>query len=140
MRLALRQVRFEHLAFRRADHDQIVVGTDTGGQLLPGVDFPYRLAVLELLDRAIVRRNIDVIADHGRPTEYEEARAGLASRHPVLTCPGNHDVRAPYRQVLLDEPEIPPIRTLFLAIRGQRARPAAVARVRDRLVAAASPR
>jgi predicted MPP superfamily phosphohydrolase len=44
------------------------------------------------------------IADHGRSAEYEEARAVLASRHPVLTCPGNHDVRAPYRQRLLDEP------------------------------------
>ena len=40
--------------------------------------------------------------------------------------------------VLLDEPEIPPIRTLFVAVRGQRARSAAVARVRDRLVAVAS--
>ena len=40
--------------------------------------------------------------------------------------------------VLLDEPEIPPIRTLFLGVRGQRARSAAVARVRDRLVAAAA--
>ncbi|WP_194908713.1 LysR family transcriptional regulator [Catenulispora rubra] len=40
--------------------------------------------------------------------------------------------------VLLDEPEIPPIRTLFVSVRGQRARSAAVARVRDRLVAVAS--
>lgn len=42
------------------------------------------------------------IADHGTPAEYEEARALLAtSRHPVFTCPGNHDVRAPYRKTLL---------------------------------------
>ena len=40
--------------------------------------------------------------------------------------------------VLLDEPEIPPIRTLFVGVRGQRARSASVARVRDRLVAVAS--
>jgi DNA-binding transcriptional LysR family regulator len=40
--------------------------------------------------------------------------------------------------VLLDEPEVPPIRTLFVAVRGQRARSAAVARVRDRLIAVAS--
>lgn len=44
------------------------------------------------------------IADHGEPAEYEQARKVLASRHEVLTCPGNHDVRGPYRQVLLDEP------------------------------------
>jgi Icc protein len=43
------------------------------------------------------------IADHGLPAEYEEARALLTSRHPVLTCPGNHDVRAPFREVLLGE-------------------------------------
>lgn len=41
------------------------------------------------------------IADHGLPEEYEEAREILASRHPVLVCPGNHDVRAPFREVLL---------------------------------------
>jgi 3',5'-cyclic AMP phosphodiesterase CpdA len=41
------------------------------------------------------------IADHGLPEEYEEARKILASRHPVLVCPGNHDVRAPFREVLL---------------------------------------
>ncbi|WP_141586048.1 metallophosphoesterase [Actinomadura sp. WMMA1423] len=44
------------------------------------------------------------VADHGEPAEYEQARKALASRHPVLTCPGNHDVRGPFREVLLDEP------------------------------------
>ncbi|MGC4953380.1 phosphodiesterase [Actinomadura citrea] len=44
------------------------------------------------------------IADHGEPAEYEQARKVLASGHPVLTCPGNHDRRGPYREVLLDEP------------------------------------
>jgi 3',5'-cyclic AMP phosphodiesterase CpdA len=45
------------------------------------------------------------IADHGEPAEYEQARKLLApSPHPVLACPGNHDVRGPYREVLLDEP------------------------------------
>jgi 3',5'-cyclic AMP phosphodiesterase CpdA len=43
------------------------------------------------------------IADHGLPAEYEEARALLAAPFPVLTCPGNHDVRAAYRKVLLGE-------------------------------------
>jgi 3',5'-cyclic AMP phosphodiesterase CpdA len=44
------------------------------------------------------------IADHGLPAEYEQARAiWSSSRHPVLTCPGNHDVRAAYRQDLLGE-------------------------------------
>jgi len=44
------------------------------------------------------------IADHGLPAEYEEAREVLASRHPVLICPGNHDVRAAFREFLLGEP------------------------------------
>ncbi|MFA1537500.1 phosphodiesterase [Actinomadura monticuli] len=44
------------------------------------------------------------IADHGEPAEYEQARKLLASPHPVLLCPGNHDVRGPFREVLLDEP------------------------------------
>ncbi|MFE4974636.1 phosphodiesterase [Kitasatospora sp. NPDC056651] len=43
------------------------------------------------------------LADHGLPEEYREVAEVLASRHPVLTCPGNHDVRAPYREVLLGE-------------------------------------
>ncbi|MFI0479855.1 metallophosphoesterase [Actinomadura sp. 9N215] len=44
------------------------------------------------------------IADHGAPAEYGQAREVLRSPHPVLMCPGNHDVRGPYRDVLLDEP------------------------------------
>ncbi|WP_121435816.1 phosphodiesterase [Actinomadura pelletieri] len=44
------------------------------------------------------------IADHGTPAEYRQAREVLRSPHPVLTCPGNHDARGPYREVLLDEP------------------------------------
>jgi 3',5'-cyclic-AMP phosphodiesterase len=42
------------------------------------------------------------IADHGDPAEYAEARELLVSPHRVLTCPGNHDVREPYQEVLLD--------------------------------------
>lgn len=41
------------------------------------------------------------IADHGAPEEYAAARELLVSRHPVLVCPGNHDVRGPFRRVLL---------------------------------------
>lgn len=44
------------------------------------------------------------IADHGHLTEYEEAARILAAPFPVLTCPGNHDVRAAYRKALLGEP------------------------------------
>ncbi len=40
--------------------------------------------------------------------------------------------------VALEEPEIPPIRTVFVAVRGQRVRSAPVVRVRDRLVAVAA--
>ncbi|MER5504995.1 metallophosphoesterase [Streptomyces sp. NPDC002766] len=49
------------------------------------------------------------IADHGTEAEYEEAARVLGLRDagapfPVLTCPGNHDVRAPYRKALLGRP------------------------------------
>ncbi|MFI0235253.1 metallophosphoesterase [Streptomyces sp. NPDC016845] len=52
------------------------------------------------------------IADHGAESEYEEAGELLGLHDPaapfpfpVLTCPGNHDSRAPYRAALLREPE-----------------------------------
>ncbi|MDF6042902.1 metallophosphoesterase [Streptomyces sp. JH14] len=41
------------------------------------------------------------IADHGEEAEYEEAARILAAPFPVLTCPGNHDVRQAYGKVLL---------------------------------------
>ncbi|GAA3438266.1 metallophosphoesterase [Kutzneria kofuensis] len=51
------------------------------------------------------------IADHGTEPEYEEVAGLLATVSvPVLTCPGNHDVRGPYRKALLgDEPTGGPI-------------------------------
>ncbi|MET8545821.1 metallophosphoesterase [Kitasatospora sp. NPDC004799] len=53
------------------------------------------------------------LADHGRPEEYREVAEALKSRHPVLICPGNHDSRAPYREVLLGEaPEEGPVNRL----------------------------
>ncbi|MFD0312443.1 phosphodiesterase [Streptomyces sp. NPDC127119] len=49
------------------------------------------------------------IADHGTEAEYGEAARLLglndpATPFPVLTCPGNHDSRGPYRKALLGEP------------------------------------
>ncbi|WP_018546552.1 metallophosphoesterase [Streptomyces sp. LaPpAH-108] len=45
------------------------------------------------------------IADHGTEPEYEAAARLLADfPAPVLCLPGNHDVRGPYRKVLLGEP------------------------------------
>lgn len=49
------------------------------------------------------------IADHGAEAEYEEAARLLGplgddTPFPVLTCPGNHDSRAPYRKALLGQP------------------------------------
>jgi Icc protein len=42
------------------------------------------------------------IADHGEPAEYELVRALFDDLpFPVLFCPGNHDVREPYRKALL---------------------------------------
>lgn len=41
------------------------------------------------------------VTDHGLPAEYEQARTILSSTHPLFTCPGNHDTRRAYREVLL---------------------------------------
>ena len=51
------------------------------------------------------------IADHGTEAEYEEvAQLFATATVPVLPCPGNHDVRGPYRKALLgDEPTAGPI-------------------------------
>jgi 3',5'-cyclic AMP phosphodiesterase CpdA len=43
------------------------------------------------------------VADHGTEAEYERVRSLLDVPAPVLLCPGNHDVREPFRRVLLDE-------------------------------------
>lgn len=58
---------------------------------------------------ANLRRPVDAIlvtgdiTDHGLPSEYEEAAKVLVAEEPVLLCPGNHDVREAYREVLLGE-------------------------------------
>lgn len=44
------------------------------------------------------------LADHGLAAEYEQVAKILSSRHRVLHCPGNHDKREAYREVLLGEP------------------------------------
>ena len=41
------------------------------------------------------------IADHGRPSEYAEARTILSAPCPVLFLPGNHDERDAFRRGLL---------------------------------------
>lgn len=58
------------------------------------------------VDALLVTGNI---ADHGTEAEYEEAARILELRggdapFPVLTCPGSHDSRAPYRKALLGLP------------------------------------
>jgi Icc protein len=47
------------------------------------------------------------LADHGLASEYLDVAKVLDSHWPVLHLPGNHDVRGPYREVLLDSPASP---------------------------------
>ncbi len=60
------------------------------------------------------------IADHGTEAEYEEAARILGLRggdapFPVLTCPGNHDSRVPYRKALLGvEPAEGPVNSVHV--------------------------
>jgi Icc protein len=43
------------------------------------------------------------LADHGLPEEYEQVAKLFSGSRPVLHCPGNHDVRGSYRELLLGE-------------------------------------
>ncbi|MGW6917758.1 phosphodiesterase [Kitasatospora sp. NPDC054939] len=68
----------------------------------------YLAALPGPLDAVLVTGDL---ADRGLPEEYELVAEVLATRTgpagarpPVLLCPGNHDIRAPYREVLLGEP------------------------------------
>ncbi|MGX6607138.1 metallophosphoesterase [Micromonosporaceae bacterium Da 78-11] len=45
------------------------------------------------------------VADHGVEAEYERVRELIDLDVPVLYCPGNHDVRGPYRKALLRAPD-----------------------------------
>ncbi|MFF4578468.1 metallophosphoesterase [Streptomyces sp. NPDC001389] len=58
------------------------------------------------------------IADNGTPAEYEQARKGLVSRHPLVVCPGNHDERTAFRRVLLGE-EDPSAAPVDRVLRGE---------------------
>jgi len=55
------------------------------------------------------------IADHGAIAEYRQAAELLDLPFPVLTCPGNHDVRAAFREGLIgDPPSDGPVNRLHL--------------------------
>jgi Icc protein len=58
----------------------------------------YLNATPQPIDAVLVTGDI---ADQGLASEYEEAREILSASFPIFTCPGNHDVRAAYRKVLL---------------------------------------
>lgn len=60
----------------------------------------YLRALPQPVDALLVTGDI---ADHGDEAEYDEAAGILAAPFPVLTCPGNHDVRSAYRKALLGE-------------------------------------
>ncbi|MGA4848446.1 metallophosphoesterase [Streptomyces sp. G5(2025)] len=80
----------------------IDVGADDGGRSVARTRtvMEYLNALPYDLDAVIVTGDI---ADHGTPEEYEAARELLTTRHPLLTCPGNHDDRAAFRAHLLGE-------------------------------------
>ena len=61
----------------------------------------YLAALPRPVDAVLVTGDV---ADHGQPAEYQTARELLRGPAPVLACPGNHDRRASFRRVLLDDP------------------------------------
>jgi 3',5'-cyclic-AMP phosphodiesterase len=62
----------------------------------------YLAALPRPVDAVLVTGDV---ADHGTADEYQAAREVLRSDAPVLACPGNHDLRAGFRRVLLDHPD-----------------------------------
>ncbi|MGK5552472.1 metallophosphoesterase [Actinomadura kijaniata] len=80
------------------------IGDDARGVERLRAVMAYLDALAVELDAVVVTGDV---ADHGRAGEYERAAEALASRHPVLVCPGNHDDRAAFRSVLLGEPASP---------------------------------
>jgi Icc protein len=62
----------------------------------------YLAALPRPVDAVLVTGDV---ADHGTAGEYRAAREVLRSEVPVLACPGNHDLRAPFRRVLLGHPD-----------------------------------
>jgi Icc protein len=61
----------------------------------------YLAALPRPVDAVLVTGDV---ADHGAVEEYRAARRLLRAPAPVLVCPGNHDQRANFRRVLLDDP------------------------------------
>ncbi|MER7282779.1 metallophosphoesterase [Dactylosporangium sp. NPDC000244] len=66
-----------------------------------GTVMDYLRGLLRPVDALLVTGDI---ADNGDEAEYEAAARLLAAPFPVLTCPGNHDIRAAYRTALAGEP------------------------------------
>lgn len=66
-----------------------------------GMAVAYLTALPGTVDAVLITGDI---ADRGTEEEYRQAREVLAplhERHPVLLCPGNHDSRPEFREVLL---------------------------------------
>jgi 3',5'-cyclic AMP phosphodiesterase CpdA len=81
--------------------------TDTHfGHELGEAAYRTRLVLDELLrmdPRPDVLVHSGDVADHGYAEEYDEAVQVLSTwEGPLVICPGNHDVRAPYVAAFLD--------------------------------------
>ena len=86
--------------------------TDTHfGHELGEAAYRTRLVLDELLrmdPRPDVLVHSGDVADHGYAEEYDEAVQVLSTwEGPLVICPGNHDVRAPYVAAFLDGAEGP---------------------------------
>lgn len=62
----------------------------------------YLRALPRLPDALLITGDI---AEHGDPAAYEEAVGILDAPFPVLSCPGNHDIRDAYNKALLHHPD-----------------------------------
>ncbi|MEU9997471.1 metallophosphoesterase [Streptomyces sp. NPDC050848] len=67
------------------------------------------------LDAVVVTGDI---ADHGLASEYARVRELLRTRHPLLVCPGNHDDRDTFHDVLLGRPTDRPGAPVNQVLRG----------------------
>ena len=80
--------------------DTHIDGTERAAKRVDAV-VAYLQGLARPVDAVLVTGDL---TDHGTVAEYEELAKRLVLPYPVLMCPGNHDVREAYRQVLLGEP------------------------------------
>ena len=82
-----------------AQLSDIHFGTSERNEARAGRVFARLAGLTRPVDALVITGDI---ADHGAAEEYEKARTLISTLpYPVLVCPGNHDSRGPFSEILL---------------------------------------